>query len=619
LAVPERHKPDKQAFSLRPKKIEAWLKSLPMANLGETARLIYHTLNQTNEIDYAYADRIHFLEEMREPVQYATDSMRKHFLGMTFPLPEKNRNIAIATREIYAAMATGYKIVIEDIARTNALLQDKKLLAVQLHRALTYTGHNLLTAYQIYSRYAPHTWQELHKLYAYAESRKLHTTAVSDYQHHYFEKSTLLAEYLRLLLLSLASPYHLRQGEVLNIYNSLERWTRPLELRPLTSKPPSDNKTLFLVRLDRDVPPRPLAYSVIKESHRSEYRILNTEPLTQTLRTEIQNNEEVVSTTLTSFDLSRPDLSHELLRRLLVAWGTETRRNFPRSPKHEQVEVAIGLSDTHSFINQLARRNSTADKNLFEHPAHFESHEVRNNKESQHDVWDMIYETDVSDLESAGIIPLITEELGIQEDALGTHEPNDSSSESGHRQSYRAGSWVILNESATGYCLEYNEESTTRAQVGELIGIRRNQNGQTLKWGIGVIRWLKLSPHKKNEADGKKTLQMGIEMLNPAAAAIGIRPTAASNKPENYQRTLLLPEIRSMHQPATLITSPVPWRPGQHAVINILGKEMPVVLTHAMQNTGLFAQFQFRMDNPEKAETETQEMEDSLSKVWSSI
>jgi len=619
LAVPERHKPDKQAFSLRPKNIEAWLESLPMANLGETARLIYHTLNQTNEIDYAYADRIRFLEEMREPVQYVTDSMRKHFLGMTYPLPEKNRNIAIATREIYAAMATGYEIVIEDIARTNVLFQDKKLLTVQLHRALTYTGRNLLTAYQIYSRYAPHTWHKLHKLYAYAESSKLHTTAVSDYQHHYFEKSSILAEYLRLLLLSLASPYQLRQGEVLNIYNSLERWTRDLELRPLTGKPPSDNKTLFLVRLDRDAPPRPLAYSAIKESHRPAYRILNTEPLTQTLRDEIQNNEEVVSTTLTSIDLSRPDLSHELLRRLLVAWGTETRRHFPRSPKHEQVDVAIGLNDTHNFINQLARRNSAADKNLFEHPAHFESHEARNNQKPQHDVWDMIYETDTSDFESAGIIPLLTEELSIQDDALGTHDPTNSSGASEHRQNYRAGSWVILNESATGYCLEYSEEATTRAQVGELIGIHRSHNDQTLKWGIGVIRWLKLSPHKKDQADGKKSLQMGIEMLNPSAAAIAIRPAAASNNPENYQRTLLLPEIRSMHQPATLITGPVPWRTGQHAVINILGKEMPVVLTHAMQNTGLFAQFQFRMPDPDKAETETEEMEDSLSQVWSSI
>jgi hypothetical protein len=235
----------------------------------------------------------------------------------------------------------------------------------------------------------------------------------------------------------------------------------------------------------------------------------------------------------------------------------------------------------------------------------------------------MIYETDTSEFESTGIIPLVTEELGIQEDVLGTHDPTDSSGYSsgtpGHRQKYHAGSWVILNESATGYCLEYSEESTTRAQVGELIGIRRSHNGQTLKWGIGVIRWLKFSTPKKGKADGNKTLQIGVEMLNPAAAAIGIRPTAASNNPENYQRTLLLPEIRSMHQPATLITGPVPWRPGLHAVINILGKEMPVVLTHTMQNTGLFAQFQFRIDNPEKAETETEQMEDSLSQVWSSI
>ena len=612
LAVPEQSKPTRQDFSLRPKKVDAWLNSLPKANLGETARLIYHALNQTNRHQHSFLDRFRFLEQMREPVHYVTDSMRKHFLGMTFPLPDKNRKIATATREIYAAMATGYKIAILDLTRSHPLFQDKKLLAHLLQRAVFYTGRDLLTAYQTYAPCGSGLWRELHKLYAYAEYRKLHKTVVGDYLHQVTDKTTTQSEYLRLLLMALASPYQLRQGEIYKIYNALERWTRRLELRPLNLKAGADSKTRFLVRLDKDAQPRPAAYSVIREERQAAYRMLDTEYLTHMLREEIRNNEEVVSTTLTSVDLGRPDLSHDLLRRLLVAWGSETRRNYPRSPKHETVEVTIGLSATHRFLNHLARRQS-ADSDVFEHRAHYETQEIKNINDPQQDVWDMIYVADTSEFDTSNLIPLVHDELEREQDP-----PSSDTIDSDRSRHYHAGSWLILNESASGYCLEYHDETTTQAQVGELVGIRRGKDGKTLKWGIGVIRWLKFVEHQSSEKHGK-TVQMGIEMLNPAAAAVGIRPASAANKPENYQRTLMLPEIRSMHQPATLITGPVPWRPGQHVVINMLGKQMPVVLTHALQNTGLFAQFQFQ-SQAQKTDSETESpQEDALSQVWSSI
>lgn len=613
LKIPAQRKPGRQDFSLRPKKVDAWLDSLPKANLGETARRIYQVLNETSQLQYPFAERFRFLEQMRELVQYATDSMRKHFLGMTFPLPEKNRQIASATREIYKAMATGYKIAIEDMTRAHTLFQDKKLLTTLLQRALFYTGRDLLTAYQIYTPSSPHTWQELNRLYAYAEMRKLHKTAVSDYQHHVTDKTTPSAEYLRLVLLTLASPYQLRQGEIYKIYTAVERWTRQLELRQLSLREEPDTRSRFLVNLDKNAPPRPTAYSVIREEHQNAYRLLDTEILIRQLRKEIRNSEEVVSTTLTSVDLGRPDLSHDLMRRLLVAWGTEAKRGFPRSPKHESVEVTIGLSATHRFLNHMARRQGSG-KDLFEHRAHYETQEIRHINDPQHDVWDMIYSTDASDFDTSGIMPLINQELGLKPATAG-------SSESATRkpaQQYQAGSWIILNESASGYCLEYHDHDTTQAQVGELVGIRRGHNGKTLKWGIGVIRWLKFAD-KQSSDNSDKSVQMGIEMLNPNAAAVGIRPSASSNKPENYQRTLMLPEIRAMNQPATLITGPVPWRPGQHAVINILGKEIAVVLTHSLQNTGLFAQFRFQPQTQQSYREDDSRQDDALSQVWSSI
>jgi hypothetical protein len=226
LSVPKRQKPDNSGFSIRPRKVEQWLEALPKANLGETARQVYKVLLETNQLELPHQDRIRFLESLRESVEYITDSMRKHYIGAGYPLPEKIQKIAAANREILIAITTGYKIAIEDRLNSNFLFQDKKQLALLIHRAICYSGQTLLTSYQIYAPYPPKLWAEMHKLYSYADNHKLTRIGIADYQHMYVEKSTIKAEYLRNLLLWLTSPYRLRQGEVTKVYNTLERWVQ---------------------------------------------------------------------------------------------------------------------------------------------------------------------------------------------------------------------------------------------------------------------------------------------------------------------------------------------------------------------------------------------------------
>ena len=83
----------------------------------------------------------------------------------------------------------------------------------------------------------------------------------------------------------------------------------------------------------------------------------------------------------------------------------------------------------------------------------------------------------------------------------------------------------------------------------------------------------------------------------------------------------MLPELKNLKQPTCLITSPVTWREGHRITINMLGKEVPAVLTKSIQNTGLFAQFQFEI-NPQVTPVENvnkTEKEHDFSHIWSSI
>ncbi len=598
LDIPERSKARKTSFNIRPKKVEQWLEDLPRANLGETARLLYDALLDANQTIYSYQDRLRFLESLRDPVQYVTDSLKKHFIGASYPLPVKNQKIAAATREIQAAMATGYKIAISDMLERSFLFADKKLLATLLHRAITYYGRTLLTSYQIYAPCAPKVWLELHKLYSIAEARKLENQLVADYQRIYVERASINAEYSRILLLALTSPYKLRQGEASKIYSTLERWTQHCQLSHIDEYKDREHG-YFAVMLDRDAPPRSMAINMPEDCDPLQCRILNTESLAELIRSEIQGTEDIGESTITSIELSRPDLSHDLLRRLLIAWGVEAKRSFSRSQQEEKVEVSIGLNAIHKHIS--LRKNSE-QTDIYNNSAHFESAAIENLNEEKPDIWNMVYPTDLP-----GLAPLVEEEINLA-------NPEDKSNPAS--PTYPQGSWTIINESAGGYCLEFRKGHGAKAQVGELIGIRRHSEG-ILKWGIGVIRWMKFS--------STRTLRLGIEMLNPDAAAVGIRSLAATGSKSAYQRTLMLPEISAIQQAASLITPPAPWRIGNQIMINILGKIIQVQLTSVSQCTGLFSQFQFKQLNIEQHEDNSHdvsghwEVDKDFAKIWSAM
>ena len=174
-------------------------------------------------------------------------------------------------------------------------------------------------------------------------------------------------------------------------------------------------------------------------------------------------------------------------------------------------------------------------------------------------------------------------------------------------------SWNIVNEGAGGYCLEYRQDKIAQVQVGELIGIRRHQPQETNDWGIGVVRWMKFT--------NTRTLHIGVEMIAPKVAAIGIRGAAQTNTP--HQRCLMLPEIPAIHQPATLITASAPWHKGQYATINIQGREYQLQLTSVRQTTGLFTQFQFVRLNAHSRQShndrEHWEIDQDFTNIWASI
>lgn len=612
LAIPERTKPTKDAFDVRPKKVEAWIAALPMANVGETARLVYTALRESNRLAFPASERTAVLEGMREPVHAVTAQLRKHFTTAAFPLPERSEKVAALTRELYRQLAIGYKIAIEDMAGKSFLFTDNKALTLLIHRAIAYLGRSLVSAFEVYAPYPNGIWRELHLLYSFAEKHKLHTTPVADSYLRIVRKSTIGSAYKRILLLERASPYRLRRGEAERVYTNLERWADLCDLEECTPTPPSHGH--FAVNVDSD---SPATYWVLAQDNCASTgcRTLVTGRLGTVLREEIETTEDEKITTLTGIDTSTPTLSQDLMRRLMLSWGVMPKRSFSRVAKTDNVLVSMGMRTTHHYVNAALRppapaepepapveNVSSKESGMFETRAQFDSQPPSRAPEPQTDVWQLVYPSYNPDFDKVAF------------DTASAPKPDTKPAPpppktEGHYSNYP---WQVVNESAGGCCLVSADKVGSEVLVGEIIGVRQAAGGEE-KWSLGVIRWMKIGADRQ--------VELGIQMLAPDASPAAVKPMGGTDTSATYQRSFVLPELHAIGQAATVITPPLPYRVGSNVLLKFNGSERHVRLTKLIENTGLFAQFQFSYIGKDGRAEDHADVsgEFDFSTVWSSI
>ena len=570
LSVPNRTTPGKDAFDSTPSRVKTWIENLPMANIGETTRRLYSALKELNSQDIPGPQRFKALELVSKPVNFVNENLKKHFVGHPLPLELQKLKIAHLSRELSHEMATGYKIlVMEQIAGVGR--KDKKLLVTSIHRATRLLGSVLLKAYQVYESYPASTWLEIHSLYRYAEGNKIHKQRVADESCAETSPTTISDAYKQIILLALACPYRLRHNEAESVYHALELWSGLTELLPAEDNP----KALFVVNLDSDNPP---SYQVLRDASekRSSRRVLNTATLAEHLR-KLPGESSDNKTT------AERSISADTLRRLMLAWGVLPKRRFSRTRDHSEVIVSMGLSSIHYFVSGEAAFNTASigpecatDLDTATGPrynttqASFSARETTDRKDFVPDLWEMNFHLEGEQLPS-------TTEANIARAAAGIRiDP-----------SHRTQMWKMVNVSAGGYCMLWDNMETTRAQVGELLGIREQSDPDTFHWRLAVIRWLKYVE--------KRGLELGVQMLSPGAIAIEActEKSRATPKQKDFTRGLLLPEVASIQQQATLLLPSPPFGVGNTALVNCHGKEVRVKLTKLLENTGSFAQFQF--------------------------
>lgn len=536
LSVPNLTARSTDDIELQPQKFKKWLDELPLLNVAETGRKLFTTLSIHNRIEFDSMHRLELLELLRYPVGQLSMEFTRQYTGLPLPLSEKHKSLAEQNRQFQMEMANGYKRIAMALSVTPpAGARDKTILALVMQRALRYLSGTLAVSFQTYSPCPEGTWREIHSLYAHAEELGLGDVAIVDDQIKALEKVSVNHAYKQALLLEFSDPYHLPPRMIDWTHHYLDRWAPLATLVPATS---SYNPTCqFLIDLQLDHAGIAYTAGTVPEDPK-RYRILNTIELARQAHAQLT---QMAKGEMPPAEGLRENFFQEsgqdLLRRLVNDWGVNPQRIFRRSKDTgHRVEVAIGMDRVNYWINggKVFVVSST-----FVGPV--PQRTMLASETIKH-----------KDMQIPG------RELSI---------------------------WEVEDEGAGGLALSKKGDIHLHIQVGDLLITRTPGEGNP--WTVGVIRWVR--------STGISHIEIGIQHLAPNADPVVIKTVNEKGKESDFLPALLLPEIKPLKQPQTLITHSGVFRPETRVFMDNGYRLYQIEPTRMIEGSHSFEQFSFNI------------------------
>jgi hypothetical protein len=561
LRIPRQDLEDFSAFGLSGVEATRWADSLPTVNAGQTAQTLRTAISELNRVEIPADVRFDILEALRPKVHLALSNLSRYYLNQPVVLPDAPRKASRLAQSLYDLLTTGYTITaIHTIQRRQKLSRGNpaKLVCQAVHRSITTATMKMLVACQLYQPLEINTWAELHQLYALALRQNLSSQIVADEING---SSSVESTYLRALMLGCCKANQLRQRDLAGVYKGLSEWIQHVHMCDV-----DEGEGLYLIDLAADHPP---VYAALHgETPGSQCRLVNTEDLVAHLRKLREESGERALVLDKDTALSSNVLDH-----LVSAWGIMSKRNFARAPASERLWVSVGLSNTHFYVSGGINFDDFVDVESADELGREDNGNpfMQRSGGAESDVWDIAFDSDQGD----DAIDMENIEFHIRE--ASRREGKESSE---RHPVYPA---RMVNVSPGGYCLEWSADIPGHIKTGDVIAVREVENSS---WSIAVIRWV-------SQLNEESTL-LGVELLSPRATPFGARVQHKTGDEGEMMRALLLPEIKLVGQPNTLITPRVGFKERQKITLLRGGEKSYVQLFKKVSSTAAYNQFEFR-------------------------
>ncbi|MEH6608410.1 MAG: GTPase [Halioglobus sp.] len=575
LQLPDQDLEKFEFFELTAEAAHRWIQELPGANARQSVQQLQQVISQLNRLKLSPGVRFNLLEAMRATILVATSGLSRNILNQPLALPEEARQLAQMADTLFGLAGTGYALAAVHTIQQRDTVRDvnpARLVCEALHRAISFNSRKILQSYQLYQPIELQGWLSLHQLYALAERQQLAHLPIID---PLVGDTSITATYLQPLLMACCKPNQLRQSDIAGVYRGLREWS---ELARIDD--PATGKGLFLIDLNSDQPP---FYSELFANHPgAQCRYVDTEALVANLN-KLRRQDKQGGNKGISFDKDT-HIPSNLLDHLIGSMGAVSKRNFSRSELGNKLWIGVGLSNVHFHL---------AGGVIFENLLHGASYtgsvgeDVISNQfmvpQQSRDLWGQANpeeDYDRSEIPGDNDSPL-AHEVSVDASTYAVLEHQEA--DTGPDILYPAHPARSVNASPGGYCLEWEAALPRDIKIGDLTCVREDNSKE---WVVSVIRWI-------SQIQGSQPL-MGVELLSPRAIPYGAKVRQKDGSESQPMRALLLPEIKLVGQPHTLITPRSGFKERQKITLLRDGEEFLVQLQRQVAATSTYLQFDFR-------------------------
>ena len=525
-----------------------WVSALPLANTTETAAQLKLATAELALYNAPAQSKYDCLEAVRPAVHYVCSRLDRTNKTMAAP----------ASADLLLNLCTGYKAIVLALLPQHPgnKLANKDVLQKAIHRVLADLSRVLLRSLQRYVQPPQDFWWEVNELYRLAELLELQEFRLKDNENNSDIEMSIETTYLRSVLLASCKSNQLLQHQINSVFSALEQWCSYVELR-------DDRKqSLLVIDLLANRGPQ---YTQLA-NNLSEPRELRTEVLAY----EIEAYLKEVAT-----KIQIPEsMSTNLLYHLAEAWTIMKQRTFKRMKTDTLLRVCVGLRATHYFLSgriEFGDQITNSDSLMRREVNPFLDLDYEPSAGSEDDPWSQAHDLKVAIPQN----PNITDP-----DMLLVGESVEPSAQ--RVSGYKHYETHASDTSPGGYQIRWVGTPPDTA-VGEVFALREEKD---TRWCVAVVRWIR-------QQSGANS--MGVELLAPRAIPVAIRVIQTKGGPTDYARGLLLPEIKAIRQPATLITPSLPFAAGQKINVQRQGLQTTAQLLESRIKTESFNQFTFRM------------------------
>ena len=603
MRTPEQRVASEDSFLLKPKEVKRWASELPIANTGETARQTYKTLVAFNRIQVPALVRAEITELFREPVRYINTNMTRHYMDVGFPLNSKARKAAQLAIELCNEVAHSYKSIIKDqLAAENAEF-DQKLVIVAIHRALQYLGQSMFHNFLVYGEYSPGIWREIHFLYAWAAQNHIHNIPVKEStKRKWRQKNRSIEElYKGYLLLATVSPQRLRQSQIRRIHDKIPLWAKYTKIK----KPheTTHNSGIFFVNLWSDAPPQKAISQ--HEKTDSRFRAFDLNEILSNVRQDYDASDwESPSRVSEGTDL----LPKSLLRLLIRGWNKSLQRKFARTQMKLTLDVVVGLSN---LFRVLEAENHPAQDEKDKKPKDMTVEGTAGSLNWNDSVFSTL--AVASPVNSQHGDSIFADSMSVASTLLG-EQPAASWAQPAASAIEDLFSVLTYNESAEGYCLDWQGSIPPKVRVGDILGIRSERNPG--EYSLGITRWLRYRDENK--------LFLGVQVISNHVSVARLAPAGlGSNKQSVQSRCLLLTGDGIDKDQQGIITNTKTYPVGTILTLITDFGEHQIKLSEWVESSNIFIHYHFEyLEGRDKVSDEAQDNgsnKNDFNKLWNDL